>query len=212
MNNTRLEQLLKMAAEAERMEFGERTASPGRLRSIDSRSSIGRHSAAAALLVASAIGLYSWSTSETDTLDVAKTDVKQSDITTLNTASCEEESTVLLALFHKADGIAGRATMALRNWDAHRSLNDLGEGELIGLAFEHSHEVTPESLPDSVILLAVSGPMSLIPHSDAEATTLAACLENTPASCGEEVPCFTSAALACLPPGVTVRGESRIVR
>jgi hypothetical protein len=209
MNDVRLQQLLKMAAEAERLEFGERPLRPSSFPLQKNTSRVVRMwGAAAAILFVGVTGLFTLKSSTTkDPVPVADS---APGIPSVNT--CDEESTVLLALFRKADGIAGRATMAVRSWDAARGLSDLAEGELLGIAFEHTNDMTPEALPDSVVLLAVSGPSSLIPHSDAEATVLAACLENTPTACGEEVPCYTSAALSCLPPGVTVRGESRIVR
>lgn len=207
MNDARLQQLLKLAAEAERLESGDRHFHVKPLSSKAANFNASRIlGVAAAVAFAGVIGLL---TLKSPTV-VQPIDVVEAETPT--TPICEQESTVLLALFHKADGIAGRATMALRNWDATRGLNDLAEGELLGIAFEHANDMTPEAMPDSVVLLAVSGPSSLIPHSDAEATLLAACLENTPASCGGEVPCYTSAALSCLPPGVTVRGETRIVR
>ncbi|MFZ4574562.1 MAG: hypothetical protein ACOYN0_09205 [Phycisphaerales bacterium] len=211
MNDRQLTQLLRMAAEAERLESGPATL---RMPTPTHRRPGLWIGLAAAASVAAAFAFLSLPSPQPKNAPtpVALADPNPIAPQPVNADPCDDESTVLLAIFRNADGSTIQSRIAMKDWDSRRGLNDLGEGELIGFAFEHAEEMTPETLPDSVVLLAVSGPTNLVPHSEAAAAQLTACLEQTPASCGAEVPCYTSAALQCLPAGVSVIGEARAVR
>ncbi len=229
MNDRRLTQLLRMAAEAERMESTTlRFEAPVRASGPAWTGWLEISAAAAAVVVGATV----WMTDLTGGSSAGPS-LAQSNPTTIEPVGvvpsplpvahtdqnvvaqgdpCDSESTVLLAIFRKADGATSTLRFAMKDWDAHRGINDLAEGELIGFAFDHADEITPDTMPDSVVLLAVSGPSDLVPRSDEDAAHLAACLEQAPTTCGEEMPCYANAALQCLPPGVSVHAEARVVR
>lgn len=222
MDDRRLAQLLRMAAEAERLEEATLPFTrPGSRGGISMTRWMGIGSIAAAVVVGASLWVSNAIAPTPVVRPIASNTIpKASDTPSVVAVSestpvadpCDNESTVLLALFRKADGNTQTMRFSMQDWDSRRGLNDLAEGELIGFAFEHQDEMTPENLPDSVVLLAVSGPSELIPRSDEEAAHLAACLQMAPTTCGEEVPCYTSAALQCLPAGVSVHAEARVVR
>jgi hypothetical protein len=225
MDDRQLSQLLRMAAEAERLEFGHAPlpmpAHPAPRLGLW----LGWSAAAAAVVIGSSLwfanAILAPSTPPNTTVATAEQPPRLPTNTDPNTPAivevaaadpCDNESSVLLAIFRNADGSTSQARIAMSDWDSRRGLNDLAEGELIGFAFEHTENMTADTMPDSVVLLAVTGPSELVPHTADAAAYLAACLEQTPTSCGTEIPCYTSAALQCLPPGVSVRGEARVVR
>ena len=227
MDDRQLSQLLRMAAEAERLEFGHAPLSMPAPASPRLGVWLGWSAAAAVIAVGSAFWFANAVLAPSTPSISPNTHVATADNAPLPTNTdpttpaivevaaadpCDNESSVLLAIFRNADGSTSQARIAMSDWDSRRGLNDLAEGELIGFAFEHTENMTADTMPDSVVLLAVTGPSELVPHTADAAAHLAACLDQTPASCGTEIPCYTSAALQCLPPGVSVRGEARVVR
>jgi hypothetical protein len=230
MDERRLTQLLQMAAEAERMETGRSlldSAPPVFTRRLwTPRPWIG---VAAALGVAGVIGWALMPGGSQPTPRVASTNsaidsnpaathsgrTPSEPVVDVASAAapdpCATESTILMALFQSVNGAVRSTRVAISDWDSRRGLDDMGEGEILSLAFEHIDEITAETLPDKVVLVAVSGPSGLLPDSEGDARVLQACLEGAPCG-GDQSICYTSAAQQCLPDGLSVAVETRAMR
>lgn len=113
------------------------------------------------------------------------------------------EKTVLLAIFRDADDRCSCVQLRDGEWSG-RKLADIGRSELLRTAMARACNESPEH----VLVIAIAGPAEYLPSSD-QAEVLAACVFETPSTCGDDdSSCYTSAAMACLPAGMTVKAET----
>lgn len=132
--------------------------------------------------------------------------------TPLATQPHEGRESIIVAMFRTADGQSRCVRIKSHEWDCGRSLDDISEGDLIGFAFENACDSVIEEGPESLVVLAMSGPKGSFAKEAETAEAIAACMQSTPDSCGIEAACYADVALQCLPPGITVRAETLAVR
>lgn len=124
----------------------------------------------------------------------------------------EGRESIIVAMFRTSDGQSRCVRIKSHEWDCGRSLDDISEGDLIGFAFENACDSVIEEGPESLVVLAMSGPKGSFAKEAETAEAIAACMQSTPDSCGIEAACYADVALQCLPPGITVRAETLAVR
>jgi len=121
-------------------------------------------------------------------------------------AKLSEEGSVILAIFHDADD---RCSCVQLRSDAFkgRKVSEMGGGELLRTAIATACHENPEK----VLVLAMSGPREVLPHTTAEAEVLATCISEG-GRCGDDSICYASNAQVYLPAGVTVVAETMGMR
>ncbi len=114
------------------------------------------------------------------------------------------EQCVVLAIFSDAHGGFRCVQWCPHQWQGGRRLKDVPATELLGVPFG------PPCMPSAerLLVVALAGPRDRLPHTDASAEALAACIVDAPSMCHDEPSTYATAARSCLPRGVTVKVES----
>ncbi len=134
------------------------------------------------------------------------------DVKSTGSALPELRDSIIVAMYKGSDGTTRCVRVKSHEWDCGRGIEDLSEGELIGFAFESACDSVLEEGPESLVVLAMSGPKGSWSKETTTAEAITACLESSPEVCGSEASCYADVARHCLPAGVTVRAETMEVR
>ena len=229
MNDHQLHELLRMAAEVEEIE-AHASSTLGQVSpwTLSRRPNIARRAAWAGVSIAAALALgaglfvslrpapvsqpgHSESIATADPI-VPAVAANSPDLQPAITAVTSEPATpgMLLAIYQDILGAARCVQVLPLPMNPGESLADVARADIL-----HSEELDEGTScatgPHRLLVVALSGPSSSLPDSDASAQALASCIAASRDQCSEMPSSYASAAAACVPPGVSVRVESTIV-
>jgi hypothetical protein len=117
---------------------------------------------------------------------------------------------MLLAIYQDILGAARCVQVLPLPMNPGESLADVARADILH-AEELGNGGSCASGPHRLLVVALAGPSSSLPDSDASAEALASCIASSRDQCSEMPSSYANAAAACVPPGVSVRVESTLV-
>ncbi len=117
---------------------------------------------------------------------------------------------MLLAIYQDILGAARCVQVLPLPMNPGQSLAEVSRSDLLH-AEELAEGTSCATGPHRLLVVALAGPSSSLPDSDAKAEALATCIAASRDMCSEMPSSYANAAAACLPPGVSVRVESTLV-
>ncbi len=207
MNDRQLENLIRMALEAEALEA---SAQPARRpRPPAWRRAAGGLAAAACLAGALTIAFQAhWNKTTpapipNSTQGGIASGTRPVTITQIEAPDAETDS-IVLAVFRDNGEEDPCVQMELGSFCGARNLADIDRTELLLTAFENACTPTP----GQVVVLALSGPRGTLPRNQEEAAALASCIIDAPDACAADGACVAQRVRRYLPPDVSIVAES----
>ena len=118
---------------------------------------------------------------------------------------------MLLAIYQDILGAARCVQILPLPIEPGSSLADVARADLLHVDELGENSRCATGGPQRLLVVALAGPATALPDSDASAQALASCIAASRDQCSELPSSYADAAAACVPPGVSVRVESTLV-
>lgn len=114
------------------------------------------------------------------------------------------EGSIVVAIYVDEAGVSHCVQWGEHGWSNNRCLSDVPASEVRSVRLGEPCSTDARQ----VVLVALSGPRSMLPATDIGATQLAQCIARAGQDCEHEGACYLHAASDCLPSGVSVRVQT----
>ena len=120
---------------------------------------------------------------------------------------CPDKS-VVLAIYEDAPGVIRCVRWREHNWKDGRCLHEVNPAELLCAGFGAPCNQAGATRPNTLLVVALSGPKDRLPSNEGEAQALATCIAHSPLAHDDPDRDPACVHVPCIPPDVTVRVES----